>query len=224
MFAPEQFRTGVRLGTLFTRETCHVTQASQSVPPGRLERRKARTRAAILEAATALFFEQGYEETAIQQIAERADTGVGTLYGYFPSKEEILKEVIRQTSQQSIERYLAAVATTMHPIDRVCLALGTFAEFIRENRTILVAAFQVASRHRRVDELPTEWLVNAYQAMVQEGIDSGDFRQVPAATTSRVLVGTYLQAMLGIGIWKGREDDPQTEKELEMIVRGLLTP
>ncbi|MCZ2110533.1 MAG: TetR/AcrR family transcriptional regulator [Dehalococcoidia bacterium] len=201
-----------------------MTQQSQSTPFGRLERRKARTRAAILEAATDLFFEQGYEETAIQQIAERADTGVGTLYGYFSSKEEILREVIRQTSQQSIERYLAAVGTTTHPIDRVCLALGTFAGFIRENRSVLVAAFQVAARHRRIDELPTEWLINNYQVMLQEGVDAHDFRRVPAATTARVLVGTYLQAMLGIGIWRGREDDPQTEQELEMIVRTLLTP
>ena len=201
-----------------------MTQPNSTSAPGRLERRKARTRAAILGAATSLFFEQGYEETAIQQIAERADTGVGTLYGYFPSKEDILKEVLRQTSQQSIERYMAAVGSSTAPVDRVCLALGTFAEYIRENRTILVAAFQAASRHRRIDELPTEWLVSAYQAMMQEGIDSGALRQVPAATTARVLVGTYLQAKIGIGIWKGHEDDPQTEKELESIVRGLLTP
>ena len=42
--------------------------------PGRLERRKARTRAAIISAASKLFHERGYEDTSIQQIAELADT------------------------------------------------------------------------------------------------------------------------------------------------------
>lgn len=192
--------------------------------PGRLERRKARTRAAILEAARSLFHEQGYDETAIQQIAERADTGVGTLYGYFPSKEDILKEVLRQNSNQAIERYLAAVDAGTPAIDRVCKSLSTFAEYIRENRSVLIAVFQIAARNRRIDEAPLEWLAAVYETMLQEGVDSGALRNIPVATAARVLVGTYLQAMLGIGVWNGRGDDPQTELELEAVVRAMLAP
>ncbi len=72
------------------------------VAPGRLERRKARTRAAIIDAATALFHERGFEETSIQQIAERADTGVGTLYGYFGSKDQILREVLHLARNEAL--------------------------------------------------------------------------------------------------------------------------
>ena len=86
-----------------------LSQVGQLITGSRLERRKARTRATILEAAGALFRDNGYEETSIQQIAERADTGVGTLYGYFASKEEMLHEVLRQHSDEAIERYQASV-------------------------------------------------------------------------------------------------------------------
>lgn len=199
------------------------TEASPQTA-GRLERRKARTRAAILEAASNLFQEQGYDDTSIQQVAERADTGVGTLYGYFRSKEDILREVLRQNSQQAVERYLAAVNAETPPIDRITKGLVTFAEYIRENRTVLMAAFQIAARNRRIDEQPMEWLASAYQAMITEGISAGSLKKVPAETTARLFVGTYLQAMLGIGIWKGREDDPGTDQDLEAIVRGLLLP
>jgi AcrR family transcriptional regulator len=192
--------------------------------PGRLERRKARTRAAILEAASSLFSESGYEETAIQQIAERADTGVGTLYGYFPSKEDILKEVLRENSNHAVERYLAAVTADTPAIDRICTSLATFAEYIRENRTVLIAVFQIAARDRRLDETPMEGLVRAYEAMLLDGITAGTLKPVPVATTARLLLGTYLQAMLGIGIWSGRRDDSQTDRELEEVVRALLVP
>jgi len=201
-----------------------MTQPDQAgaTGAGRLERRKARTRAAILEAARSLFQERGYDETAIQQIAERADAGVGTLYGYFPSKEDILKEVLRQNSNEAVERYLAAVNAGTPAIDRICKALGTFAEYIKENRTVLLAAFQIAARNRQIDEAPMDWLAGAYEAMITEGVSAGTIKAVPAATTARLLVGTYLQAMLGIGVWHERQNDPQTERELEAVVRTLL--
>lgn len=201
-----------------------MAQPDQAVStgPGRLERRKARTRASIVEAATALFQDQGYDETAIQQIAERADTGVGTLYGYFPSKEDILKEVLRQNSAEAVEHYLAAVNAETPAIDRICKALATFAEYIRENRTVLMAAFQIAARNRRIDEAPMEWLAGAYGSMIREGIAAGTIKPVPVETTARVLVATYLQAMLGIGVWNERQDDPATDRELEIVVRTLL--
>ncbi|MEO9254346.1 MAG: helix-turn-helix domain-containing protein, partial [Tepidiformaceae bacterium] len=85
-------------------------ETTQTAQPGRLERRKARTRAAILTAASRLFHERGYEDTSIQQVAERADTGVGTLYGYFASKEDILRAVLDDQRDEAIARYQSSIA------------------------------------------------------------------------------------------------------------------
>jgi AcrR family transcriptional regulator len=49
------------------------------------------TRTRILEAALALFKEQGYEETTMREVAERADVALGNAYYYFSGKESLLE-------------------------------------------------------------------------------------------------------------------------------------
>lgn len=196
-----------------------------TAPPqlGRLQRRKARTREAILAGAGALFQQQGYEDTSIQQIADGADTGVGTLYGYFASKEAILHEVLRLNSDQATQRYRAAVDESTPAIERISTALATFADYIADNRTVLLAAFQVGVRRGLANEQPLEWLLTAYKGLLAEGISAGTLAKVPVDATARMLLGTYLMAMLGIGIWSGREDDPQTRTDLEALTRQLFS-
>lgn len=200
-----------------------MTAAPYSAP-GRLERRKARTRAAIINAASKLFHEKGYEETSIQQIAELADAGVGTLYGYFTSKEEILKEVLHQARDEALEDYLAGIDAQTPAIERVCKALESMAGYLRTNRTILLAMFQVATRNKAIDEEQAEWLYVAFADMLRFGMDSGEFRALPLDSTIRMLISTYMMAFVGLGLWQGREDDPDLVAELDALVRALLAP
>ena len=177
----------------------------------------------ILEAAGTLFRDRGYEETSIQQIAEQADTGVGTLYGYFASKEEMLHEVLRLHSNEAVERYRAAVDDTTPAVDRICTALDTFATYILENRPILGAAFQLDSRRAaRRPEQPMEWLVSAYKALLNEGIAAGELRAVPVDATARSLITTYLLAMLEVGIWHIPGQLEATRRDLQALTRALL--
>lgn len=54
--------------------------------------RAAQTRAAITEAALALFRERGYEAATMRAIAEHAGVSAGNAYYYFSSKEELILE------------------------------------------------------------------------------------------------------------------------------------
>jgi AcrR family transcriptional regulator len=54
------------------------------------ERKRARTRQALVEAAVDLFERNGYERTTIADIAVAADIGTRTFFSYFATKEELL--------------------------------------------------------------------------------------------------------------------------------------
>ena len=57
----------------------------------RRDRERLTRRRAILDAALSIFAEKGYEGATLDEIAERAEFGKGTLYNYFPEgKESIL--------------------------------------------------------------------------------------------------------------------------------------
>ncbi len=59
-------------------------------PASLREKHTAQTRQRLLDEATALFIEQGFEATTIQEIAERADVSPRTYFRYFPTKEALL--------------------------------------------------------------------------------------------------------------------------------------
>jgi len=75
-----------------------------SAPPGSgpLTARGARTRAALVKAARALFERNGYLDTNVGDIAKRARVAHGTFYTYFSSKEEIFGEVADDLQHQML--------------------------------------------------------------------------------------------------------------------------
>ena len=65
-------------------------QAEAAATAGLRQRKKDSSRRAIEDAAWELFAEQGYEETSINDIAERANVAPRTFFRYFPTKEAVL--------------------------------------------------------------------------------------------------------------------------------------
>lgn len=62
--------------------------------PGLRSEKKQRRRRRIVEAAVEAFNRKGFSATTMQEIAEGADLAVGTLYNYFPSKNDLLVGII----------------------------------------------------------------------------------------------------------------------------------
>ncbi|MEU1701368.1 helix-turn-helix domain-containing protein [Streptomyces pseudogriseolus] len=72
---------------------------------GRRERKKTATRTAILEAATALFLERGFDAVTVREIADKADVTPKTVFAHFPRKEAL----VFSTEGEQRDRLVAAV-------------------------------------------------------------------------------------------------------------------
>ena len=71
-----------------------------STSPDRFQRRRARNRAALLEAAIELFQRQGTRATKIEDICERADVARRTFFNHFESREQLVQEIALQRAEQ----------------------------------------------------------------------------------------------------------------------------
>jgi AcrR family transcriptional regulator len=94
----------------------------------RLDRRKARTRQALIDAAVRLIAEGRRERASIQEITEAADVGFGSFYNHFPSKDQLFKAA----SEEVLERW-------GQMIDRACEGISDPAE-------VFAVSFRISGR------------------------------------------------------------------------------
>jgi len=82
-------------------ETDRERLAEPSAPAAdRRARRKARTRQRLVEAASRLFAERGFEATRPQDIARAADLAVGTFYVHFADRREVFRAVTERAADE----------------------------------------------------------------------------------------------------------------------------
>ena len=67
--------------------------------PGLRERKRARTRQLIADAAARLFAERGYENVAVTDVAREAEVAEQTVYNYFPTKEQLVIDRDQQVQE-----------------------------------------------------------------------------------------------------------------------------
>ena len=75
-----------------------------SRPGSRVQRRVARTKAAIEDAFVQLVLERGYERVAVEDICDRADLARATFYAHYPNKEAVLFSVSNRLVEDLMQR------------------------------------------------------------------------------------------------------------------------
>jgi AcrR family transcriptional regulator len=102
------------------------------------QRKKSDRNQRIQNAALNLFGSKGFAKTTLAQIAEKADLGVGTVYNYYTSKEEILFSIIQNHSGEYVARLEKIINDTDKNISQAVTAfIGVYLEsFSIYNKTI----------------------------------------------------------------------------------------
>ncbi len=82
---------------------------------GLRERKKARTRRVIADAAARLFAERGYEQVAVSDVAREAEVSEQTVYNYFQTKEQLVTD-LDQDFQDQLVRLIRTRAPATNPV------------------------------------------------------------------------------------------------------------
>src|SRR5437868_14044737 len=107
----------------------------------RQDRRRARTRAELLGAAKRLLASKGFHGTKIADIAAAADVGTGTFYLYFPTKDALFADLVRETALAAKTAMDEAKTGVTDIRDRARVSGATFFRFAAENRDVFKILF-----------------------------------------------------------------------------------
>ena len=94
-----------------------------TAPANRLDRRKARTRKALIDAAVLLIAEGRGDRASIQEITEVADIGFGSFYNHFTSKEELFQTASEEVLERWAQMLDAACAGLDDPAEVFAVSL-----------------------------------------------------------------------------------------------------
>lgn len=104
-----------------------------SAHPVKMDRRRVRTRAALLRAGRELFAARSVDAVSIDDIVAAAEVAKGSFYNHFADKDALAREVAAEV-RRSVEALAAAVAAKVaDPAERIALALCGFVRLALED-------------------------------------------------------------------------------------------
>jgi AcrR family transcriptional regulator len=204
--------------------------------PAHRQRRKETRPQELLDAALTLFVEKGFAATRAEEVAHHAGVSKGTLYLYYPSKEELFKAVVRQNLSNLIAEGLEALAQHEgSSSELLAYLMDTWWERVGNTPAAGIHKI-VLSEVRNFPELaqfysdeviaPADRL---FSSAVQRGIDRGEFRPMPVHEVAHALMAPMIFMALhrhsfGACQIGGRDDvDPAAmlRTHLNLVLRGL---
>jgi len=203
--------------------------------PHKRERRKEARPGELLDAALDLFVEKGFAATRSEEVAVRAGVSKGTLFLYFPSKEELFKAVVRENMVRHQTEGAEEIARFEGPTAELLqyLMLEWWRRYGATKASgISKLVMSEASNFPDLARFFQDEVVTPGHAMIrsvlQRGVDRGEFRAVDLDLT----VHSVLAPLLFLVTWKhsmapccpsDQRIDPETfiQHHADLLLRGL---
>jgi len=199
------------------------------------QRRKEARPQELLDAALELFVEKGFAATRSEEVAALAGVSKGTLYLYYPSKEELLKAVIRRTISAEIAEGVDIVRNHEGPTaELLTYLIHEWWRRIGQTKASGICKL-VMAEVRNFPEIAQFYLEEVIEpaermiaSVIERGIERGEFRPVPVHETVHALMAPVLFIMLhknSIGACPVAEhliDPPkQIAVQMDLMLHGL---
>ncbi|MEU6306907.1 TetR/AcrR family transcriptional regulator [Streptomyces chartreusis] len=186
---------------------------AERTAPGRVDRRRARTRTALVEAAQRLLAE-GRTDVPILEITELADIGVGSFYNHFDSKEELFRVAVAE----ALEWWGSLMDRLTADIDDPAVAF--------------TQSFRMTGRlHRRHPELSRVLLNQGLElARSERGLAPRAFQDIRAAVDAGrfevedldLALTMTAAAVLALGSLLHAQPDRDDARSADLVALGLL--
>jgi AcrR family transcriptional regulator len=185
--------------------------APGEVPSGDAAGRKPRAdsqrnRERLLAAAKAAFAEVG-TDVALEEIARRAEVGIGTLYRHFPNRDAVVEAVYRRELQQLGEA-AERLAADLAPFEALTAWLSVFVDYIATKKLMAQALAPVVGAKPEVYAAAGPIITGAVTGLLDRAREAGAIR--PDITTDDVI-----RAL--IGFTYGSEGPGWRESALRLI-------
>ncbi len=189
---------------------------------------EARRKAQILDTAARVFATYGFANTQVQTIANHLGVGNGTIYRYFPTKEQLFLSAVERGLSELQAEMDGVFAQPLRGVDLIREAIRTYLRFFHrrpEMAELFIQERAAFPHHHR----PLYFAVkqddheSKHARFYQQLVQSGVIRPIPPerlfAVISDLLYGTILTNLL-----TNRSVDPETQADdvLDVILHGLL--
>jgi len=171
--------------------------------------RGARTRAKILAAAEDAFGSMGYHQAGVSDITRMAGVAQGTFYTYFASKEDTLRELVRDMGLKLRAHLASEVKNANNRIEAEGLGLKAFLQYVAANPSL----YRVLQEAQFVDESIYREYYEAfgrgYLRMLANATNKGEIR--PGNDEVRIWALMGLSNFLGLRFALWEQDVPLDE-------------
>lgn len=208
-----------------------MTAASLDHPTGLRERKKQRTRDALVDAAFALFGHKGFDATTIDEIADTVEVSPRTFFRYFESKEDVALTLLDQQFSTIYEEFAARPAhePVLTALRHATVAMMRHCEdgtegFDADRFTCVQKMVRESPAvHARSLELCASRLAElAGHVAARMGVDPTDPRPTLVAAAATTAIQT---AMV---VWRATEPDVPTselaDRALRLLEKGINYP
>jgi len=181
----------------------------------------------VYAVAARLFARKGFHATRMQDIADELGMQKGSLYYYFNSKDELLSELVTGSVQEAQNSLQAILHSHQSPTQKLASAINEHLRILQLNADLhLINAQEILMSLDEETAVTTNNLLKDYEniwaAIVQEGIDVGEFR---ADLDYKIIIKAMLGMCNATLTWfepKGRLTSQQIGQIFsELMMNGL---
>ena len=210
-------------------------EASDPVKPPRRQRRKDARPSEIIEAAIAEFAERGFGAARLEDVARRAGVAKGTVFVYFPTKDDLFRAVAQTVLTSHLERLQGAAADLDRPIaELVPMLLMQAAAVIGEGRLPAMMRLLV-SESRQFPDLARVWhdevvskVLGLLTMAIERAQGRGEIKSGNARLYAFSIIGPMLASALFREVFRDTAPLPDlrelAEQHARTILDGLLLP